>query len=56
MIVRYVHPDDVPRYLDAGWQSLGIDPRYRSQVMAAPIGAAEPNRERKLTERYEDDL
>jgi len=56
MLARYVHPDDVARYLDAGWEAIGIDPRYRSQVMMAPDGTDEPGEQRKLTERCEDDL
>lgn len=56
MMARYVHRDDVPRYLDAGWEARGIDPRYRSQVMMAPDGTDEPGAQRKLTERGHDDL
>lgn len=56
MLARYVHPSDVACYLDAGWAAVGIDPRYRSQLMTAPEGTAEPAKQRKLTERREDDL
>lgn len=56
MIARYVHPSDVLAYLDAGWRAVGIDERYRSQVMVADNGTTEPTRGRKLTERHDDDL
>jgi len=55
-LARYVHPDDVLTYLDNGWYAIGIDPRYRSQVMIAADGTPEPERSRVLTERREDDL
>jgi len=56
MLARYVHPDDVAAYLDAGWRSIGIDERYRSQLMAAPDGTPEPAPSRVLTERRDGDL
>lgn len=55
-LVRYVHPSDVPRYLDLGWRSIGIDPRYRSQLMTADDGAEEPGALTVLAQRGHDDL